>query len=92
MRWYSIRKAAAKSQMGGGSFAGRHYIGALQEISANLQAVHEMGVLVKDVDMGLCDFPHLLNGRIVFLCWKRGETAFEAWHDVDTGFANRQPL
>lgn len=87
-----IKKAAAKAQFGGGSFAGRHYIGALQEISANLQAVHEMGVLVKDVDMGLCDFPYLLNGRIVFLCWKLGESEIHWWHEVHTGFTSRQPL
>lgn len=87
-----IKKAAANAHLGGGSYAGRHYIHALQEISANLQAIHEMGVLVKDVDMGLCDFPYLMQGRIVFLCWKLGEPEIRWWHEVHTGFTSRQPI
>ncbi|WP_447974192.1 DUF2203 domain-containing protein [Nitrospira sp. Kam-Ns4a] len=87
-----IKKAAGKAHLSGGSFAGRHYIHALQEISSNLQAIQEMGVLVKDVDMGLCDFPYLLDGRIVFLCWKLGEPEIRWWHEVHTGFIGRQPL
>jgi hypothetical protein len=87
-----IKKAAANAHLGGGSHAGRHYINALQEISTNLQAIHEMGVLVKDVDMGLCDFPYLMQGRIVFLCWKLGEPEIRWWHEVHTGFASRQPI
>src|SRR5437867_13364293 len=60
-----VKKASAKAQFGGGSFAGPPYITALEQISENLQVVQEMGVLVKDVELGLCDFPYLLEGRIV---------------------------
>lgn len=50
------------------------------------------GVQVKDLDMGLLDFPCLLNGRMVLLCWKLGETAIAHWHGTQEGYANRKPL
>jgi hypothetical protein len=87
-----IRRASARAEYGGGSTAGPLYISSLHQISANLQAIQEMGVLVKDVDLGLCDFPHLRDGRIVFLCWKYGETEIKWWHETTTGYKDRCPL
>ena len=87
-----IKKASSKAQFGGGSFAGPHYITALEQTSENLQAIQEMGVLVKDLDIGLCDFPYLMNGRIVYLCWKLGEAEIHWWHEVNSGYTGRQPL
>lgn len=87
-----IKKASAKAHYGGGSFAGPHYISALEEISEHLQAVQELGVHVKDLDMGLCDFPHLLNGQVVYLCWKLGEDEIQWWHEINSGYAGRRPL
>jgi len=87
-----IKKASSKAQFGGGSFAGPPYITALEQISENLQAVQEMAVLVKDVDIGLCDFPYLLDGRIVHLCWRLGESEIRWWHEVSSGYRDRQPL
>ncbi len=87
-----IKKASANAQLGGGSFAGPLYIRALEQIGEHLHAIQELGVLVKDLDMGLCDFPFQLNGRIVYLCWKHGESEIRWWHDIDSGFAGRQPL
>ena len=87
-----VKKASSKAQFGGGTFAGPPYITALEQISENLQVVQEMGVLVKDVDMGLCDFPYLLDGRIVYLCWKLGESEIRWWHEVSSGYRDRQPL
>lgn len=87
-----IRKASSKSDYGGGSCAGPHYIKALEEISQNLHAIQEMGVHVKDLDLGLCDFPYVLDGRVVYLCWKLGEAEISWWHEVSTGYKARQPL
>ena len=87
-----IRKASAQAQYGGGSSVGPLYISSLQQISTNLQAIHEMGVLVKDHEMGLCDFPHLRDGRVVFLCWKLGEQEVKWWHETSTGYKDRCPL
>jgi hypothetical protein len=87
-----IRRASARAAYGGGSTAGPLYISTLHQISSNLQAIQEMGVLVKDVDLGLCDFPHLRDGRIVFLCWKYGEPEIKWWHETTTGYKDRYPL
>lgn len=87
-----IKKASLKASFGGGSYAGRSYITALEQMSEHLQAIQETGVLVKDLDMGLCDFPHPMEGRVVYLCWKRGETEIRWWHDLHSGYSGRQPL
>lgn len=66
---------------------------ALAELRAILQQLDEIGVVVRDFESGLVDFPSLLRGRVVFLCWRIGEPPHIAWwHDVDAGFAGRQPL
>ncbi len=87
-----IRKASARAEYGGGSAVGPLYISSLQQINTNLQAIQELGVLVKDLDLGLCDFPHLRDGRIVFLCWKLGEDEIKWWHETTTGYKDRCPL
>lgn len=87
-----VRKASAQADLGGGTPVGAHYVRSLQNINTNLHAIHELGVLVKDVDIGLCDFPHLRDGRIVYLCWKLGEKTINWWHEVDTGYKDRCPL
>lgn len=87
-----VRKASAQASQGGGTAVGAHYVKSLQEISNNLHAIHELGVLVKDVDLGLCDFPHMRDGRVVYLCWKLGEKEIRWWHEVTTGYKDRCPL
>jgi len=87
-----IKKASAKATFGGGSPAGVLYIKSLEQIGEHLQAIQEMGIHVKDLDMGLCDFPSLLDGRVVFLCWKLGETEIRWWHELNTGYVGRKPL
>lgn len=87
-----IKKASQNAQFGGGSFVAPHYVSALEQINDNLQKIQEMGVLVKDVEMGLCDFPHLHEGRVVYLCWKLGEPEVGWWHEVHNGYSSRQPL
>jgi hypothetical protein len=87
-----IQKASAQAQYGGGSSLGHLYISGLQQVSTNLQAIHELGVLVKDMDIGLCDFPHLREGRVVYLCWKLGEDEIRWWHETTTGYKDRCPL
>lgn len=57
-----------------------------------IERLSEEGATVKDVQGGLADVYHVREGRLVFLCWKRGEDEIEAWHHVDEGFADREPL
>ena len=57
-----------------------------------IQQIKDLGVLLKDAEKGLCDFPNLRQGRVVYLCWQLGEDRIEYWHDIETGFAGREPL
>jgi len=54
--------------------------------------VHQFGCLVKDLDIGLIDFPTLFQGEEVYLCWKLGETGIGFWHGVHEGFRGRKPI
>lgn len=87
------RAAARASQAGGGMSGGSHYVKALYEVGKLTTELGEMGVQLKDYSRGLIDFPCRRQGRIVLLCWQLGEQdKIEWWHDVESGFAGRQPL
>ena len=53
---------------------------------------HKREIQIKDIDRGLIDFPAIIGGREVFLCWEQDEDDIEFWHDLDTGFAGRERL
>ena len=76
---------------GGGERAQKLYQDS-STIQTLLGEINEWGILIKDLDTGLVDFPHLRDGREVYLCWRMDEPRVAYWHDVDTGFAGRQPL
>jgi hypothetical protein len=64
----------------------------LQTAKDALAELDAIGVQVKDLDTGLLDFPTRVDGELVLLCWRRGETRIEYWHTVEAGFRGRQPL
>jgi len=64
----------------------------LAQLNTQLRCVQDLGVVIKDLDRGLVDFPHLRNGQEVFLCWELDEDDIEFWHDLDTGYAGRERL
>ena len=57
-----------------------------------IERVQEIGCLVKDLDIGLVDFPTLFRGTEVYLCWKLGEPGIDYWHGVDEGFRGRKAI
>ena len=65
---------------------------AIQRIKDALGEIDATGVQVKDLDIGLLDFPCEVEGRTVLLCWKLGETGITHWHGTDEGFAGRKPI
>lgn len=65
---------------------------ALQETKDALAEIESIGVQVKDLEKGLLDFPCLLEGKTVLLCWKQGEAEIAFWHSAEEGFAGRKPL
>jgi len=65
---------------------------AEQRAKDALAEIDSIGVQVKDLDMGLLDFPCVVDGRIVLLCWKLGEKSITHWHGTEEGFAGRKPI
>lgn len=57
-----------------------------------IEELQELGVLVKDLDIGLVDFPSVRDGEEVLLCWRLGEETVAFWHRPEEGFAGRRPL
>jgi hypothetical protein len=66
--------------------------GAAEKLEGLINEVHEYGCVIKDLDIGLIDFPTMFRGREVCLCWKLGEPAIAYWHGADEGFAGRKEI
>ncbi|PYO37241.1 MAG: DUF2203 domain-containing protein [Candidatus Rokuibacteriota bacterium] len=62
------------------------------EIRALLQEIGDLGGVTKDIEQGLVDFPGVVGGETVNLCWKAGEAEVRFWHGFDEGYAQRKPL
>jgi hypothetical protein len=88
-------KAAAKAAEsgGGGMKNASHYVKSLYEVGKLTTELHNLGIELKDYSRGLIDFPSLKDGRVILLCWQLGEDEkIEWWHEIEAGFAGRQPL
>lgn len=66
--------------------------GAARALKETVEKFQEIGCQLKDLDIGLVDFPTLYRGKEVYLCWKLGETGIGFWHHVDDGFRGRHPI
>ena len=69
-----------------------HWVRTLSEVKSLLSNFQKREIQVKDLDRGLIDFPALVGGKEVFLCWEQDEEDIEFWHDLDTGYAGRERL
>ncbi len=65
---------------------------AIQRVKDAMAEIDAIGVQVKDLDIGLLDFPCEVGGQVILLCWKLGESAITHWHSVSEGFAGRKPV
>jgi hypothetical protein len=63
-----------------------------QTLKSAMERIEELGVLVKDLDTGLVDFPTLFRGEEVYLCWRMGEADIDHWHGINEGFAGRKAI
>lgn len=86
--WPAIEKSAGN----GGNKALSAMVQDFERLDALIHQILDTGVQIKDINIGLLDFSALRNGREVYLCWKQGEGDIAYWHDVDAGFAGRQPI
>ncbi len=65
---------------------------ALQRAKDAVAEIDATGVQVKDLDIGLLDFPCIVGDEVILLCWKLGEKSITHWHGTDEGFAGRKPI
>lgn len=69
-----------------------NWIRALADMQDALAEFQRRRIIIKDLERGLVDFPAIIGGREVFLCWEQDEDDVEFWHDLDTGFTGRERL
>lgn len=66
--------------------------GVVDQMQASVARIDGWGITLRDIDSGLIDFPALVTGRQVWLCWRLGEGDVDWWHELDVGFAGRRRL
>lgn len=86
--WPAIEKSVGN----GGNRALSSMVQDFEKLEALIHNIQATGVLIKDVNLGLLDFPALKEGREVYLCWQYGEGEIAFWHEVEAGFAGRRPI
>jgi hypothetical protein len=89
----------AKARGNGGVARGAEVVAAKQavdrlttQIREGIEQIQSLGCVVKDLEMGLVDFPAFRNGQEVYLCYRLGEDRIAFWHGLDEGYAGRKPL
>ena len=76
----------------GGALPGREHARESVEVALGFERLERLDIVVRDLERGLVDFPSLIDGHEVYLCWLLDEPSVGHWHGVETGFAGRQPL
>ncbi len=90
-----MEKALSKSlesgyDLGGGDVTS--WVRGLADLKSTLREFQKREIQIKDLDRGLIDFPAFRAGQEVFLCWEKAEDDIEFWHDLNSGYAGREPL
>ena len=85
----ALSEAAAGN---GGGEEGKQVGVAFLEVRRLLEAIEQSGIVLRDIDRGLVDFPALMDDREVYLCWELGEDEVAYWHELETGYGGREPL
>ncbi len=86
--WSVVEKSAGN----GGNPTLSKMLPDFDRLDALLHQLQDMGIEVKDLSTGLIDFPALKDGRVVYLCWKYNEGSIQFWHEIEAGFAGREPI
>ena len=80
------------AELSGGAYPGQEHAAAALEMALGFDRLEELDGVVRDLERGLIDFPSLLGGEEVYLCWLLDEPAVGHWHAPESGFGGRQPL
>lgn len=86
--WPVLEKAAGN----GGSKVASEIAQEFARLDRNVREILATGALLKDINVGLVDFPAWLDDREIYLCWRYGEEDIRFWHEVDGGFSGRRPI
>ena len=86
--WPAIERSAGN----GGNRALSNLVQDFEKLDALVHQIQDTGAQIKDINTGLLDFSALKNGREVYLCWQHGEDDIQYWHEIEAGFAGRQPI
>ena len=86
--WPVVERAAGN----GGSQSASKVVREFERLDAFVRQVQDTGVIFKDINVGLLDFPAMKDCREVYLCWKYGEDDIAFWHEVEAGYAGRQSI
>jgi hypothetical protein len=80
------------SPTNGGGQPGKKVGEAFVELQNGIADFDQRGIILRDLDSGLIDFPSVRDGDEIYLCWIDGESDIGFWHDLDTGYSGRRPL
>jgi hypothetical protein len=83
---------ALQAEQTGGAWPGREHARESVEAALCFERLELLDIVVRDLERGLVDFPALIDGEEVYLCWLLDEPAVRHWHAVESGFAGRRPL
>ena len=86
--WSVMEKSAGN----GGNPTLSRLVKSFDRLDALIHNIQDTGVIIKDINTGLLDFPAIRDGREVYLCWKNGEGDIAYWHAIEDGFAGRQSI
>jgi hypothetical protein len=95
-----LQQSVERITMLGGAFVDRDQAQTLKNrrqssamrLKESIEKIQSYGCVVKDLDVGLIDFPTLYRGEEVYLCWKLGESGIQYWHGIDEGFRGRKKI
>jgi hypothetical protein len=83
---------AVHAEASGGAWPGADLARAALEIALGFEQLEELDIVVRDLERGLIDFPAVIDGDEVYLCWLLDEPSVTHWHAIEAGFAGRRPL
>jgi hypothetical protein len=86
--WSVMEKSAGN----GGNPTLSRMVKTFDRLDALIHKIQDTGVIIKDINTGLLDFPAIKDEREVYLCWKHGEGDIAYWHEIEDGFAGRQSI
>lgn len=86
--WSVMEKSAGN----GGNPTLSRMVKTFDRLDALIHSIQDLGILIKDINTGLIDFPAIKDNHEVYLCWKYGEDDIQFWHEVADGFAGRQSI